>query len=512
MGLLKEGPVLTWEETQERAGLIKRLGIEQFLKIWDKEAKRRDEVHTWGDEIEYMLVHFDEANKNATLATCQDEVLDRLNSNISNLSPASRLIQPSFSTEFAKYQIETAPGTPYTAALQELLQVEGSMRQRREMIRQQLRQKEAPITLSTFPRLGAPGIFSYPPDFGVRKWIGGESDGAREIDCFPLSLRRGFQSFAYVPVFFDKFTERPFYDPIHFRRAKGPGAELPPIRENKPEYNDVTIPFDEGAYDKLRQHGIDDRLSKYIAYLFTREPLIAYSNDFYDDDIQKVNHFENINSSVWQAMRLKPPQNAAMGWRVEFRNIEASITDFEGAAYAIFIVLISCAILHYDLNLYIPISKVVDNMHVAQRRNAAVRETFAFRKAIDTHKRCHHEEKHTCSSPIATSEYEDMSLDEIFNGSDAKCFPGLLTFVEKYIESQNPDEETRAVLQDYVDFIRGKAKGTYITTAAWIRNFVRSHPKYLSDSIISEEVGFDLMVAVDKISRGELRALTLLPR
>lgn len=31
------------------------------------------------------------------------------------------------------------------------------------MIRQQLGPNEAPITLSNFPRLGAPGIFTYPP-------------------------------------------------------------------------------------------------------------------------------------------------------------------------------------------------------------------------------------------------------------------------------------------------------------------------------------------------------------
>jgi hypothetical protein len=41
--------------------------------------------------------------------------------------------------------------------------------------------------------------------------------------------------------------------------------------------------------------------------------------------------------------------------------------------------------------------------------------------------------------------------------------------------------------------------GTYMTTAAWIRNFVRTHPRYCFDSIIDEQVGYDLMVAVDKM-------------
>ena len=38
--------------------------------------------------------------------------------------------------------------------------------------------------------------------------------------------------------------------------------------------------------------------------------------------------------------------------------MEVQLTDFENAAFAVFIVLLSRAILHFNLNLYIPISKV----------------------------------------------------------------------------------------------------------------------------------------------------------
>ena len=34
------------------------------------------------------------------------------------------------------------------------------------------------------------------------------------------------------------------------------------------------------------------------------------------------------------------------------------MTDFENAAFSVFVVLLSRAILHFNLNLYIPISKV----------------------------------------------------------------------------------------------------------------------------------------------------------
>ena len=68
---------------------------------------------------------------------------------------------------------------------------------------------------------------------------------------------------------------------------------------------------------------------------------------------------QNIQSTNWQTVRFKPPPtNSPIGWRVEFRPMEVQLTDFENAAFAVFIVLLSRAILHFNLNLYIPISKV----------------------------------------------------------------------------------------------------------------------------------------------------------
>ena len=58
-------------------------------------------------------------------------------------------------------------------------------------------------------------------------------------------------------------------------------------------------------------------------------------------------------------MRFKPPPPGGnIGWRVEFRSMEIQLTDFENAAFAIFNVLLTRVILSYNLNLYVPISKV----------------------------------------------------------------------------------------------------------------------------------------------------------
>ncbi len=40
--------------------------------------------------------------------------------------------------------------------------------------------------------------------------------------------------------------------------------------------------------------------------------------------------------------------------------------------------------------------------------------------------------------------------------------------------------------------------------ATWMRKFVRDHPKYEFDSVISEEISYDLSVATDAISRGAM--------
>lgn len=78
---------------------------------------------------------------------------------------------------------------------------------------------------------------------------------------------------------------------------------------------------------------------------------------------------QNIQSTNWQTMRFKPPPpNSPIGWRVEFRPCEVQLTDFENAAIVCFVVLLTRAILSYQLNFIIPISKVcyINILHIYQ--------------------------------------------------------------------------------------------------------------------------------------------------
>lgn len=105
--------------------------------------------------------------------------------------------------------------------------------------------------------------------------------------------------------------------------------------------------------------GLDDKIASHIAHLFIRDPLVQFGETIEQDDSASMDHFENIQSTNWQTIRFKPPPvNSPIGWRVEFRSMEIQMTDFENAAFSVFIVLLTRAIISFDLNFYMPISKV----------------------------------------------------------------------------------------------------------------------------------------------------------
>lgn len=73
----------------------------------------------------------------------------------------------------------------------------------------------------------------------------------------------------------------------------------------------------------------------------------------------RVEFAQNIQSTNWQTVRFKPPPpGSPIGWRVEFRSMEVQLTDYENAAFSVFIVLLTRAIMSLGLNFYLPISKV----------------------------------------------------------------------------------------------------------------------------------------------------------
>ncbi|KAJ2816646.1 glutamate--cysteine ligase, partial [Coemansia sp. 'formosensis'] len=173
------------------------------------------------------------------------------------------------------------------------------------------------------------------------------------------------------------------------------------------------------------------------------------------------------------------------------------VTDFENAAFSVFTVLLARAILAFgDLNLYIPVTKMDINMERAHSRDAVLREKFFFQRKIYAD---------DSSSEVDDSETDkdqvvEMSANEIINGSPS--FVGLIPVVEMYLDTVVLSESVRCKIDTYIAFIRGRADGSIMTAAAWIRNFVRNHPAYAFDSVVSPEINYDLVVALDDIANG----------
>ncbi|ORZ19825.1 glutamate-cysteine ligase-domain-containing protein [Absidia repens] len=271
----------------------------------------------------------------------------------------------------------------------------------------------------------------------------------------------------------------------------------------KDKYNDLNLVYDEGIYSRLRKDGVDDLLAKHLAHLFIRDPLVIFEELLDVDDEQSADHFENLQSTNWQTVRFKPPPpNSDIGWRVEFRSMEVQLTDFENAAFSVFIVLLTRAILSFDLNFYMPISKVDENMQSAHHREAALKDKFYFRKNVFTSKGNQHDDNDA---------YELMTMNEIVNGQNqGDGFPGFIPLIHNYLNSANIDIETRCKLTKYLDFISQRATGELMTAATYLRKMVLDHPAYNHDSVVSPIITYDIVKAAEKIAQGELPAPELL--
>ena len=146
-------------------------------------------------------------------------------------------------------------------------------------------------------------------------------------------------------------------------------------------YEDAHSAIDDGVKEELLRNGMDERLANHFAHLFARDPLVVFSKDAESDATEDTALFEAVQSTIYNPVRFKPPPSlhSDIGWRVEFRPMEVQMTDFENAAFVIFIMLLSRTILHFNLNFHMPISMIDENMEKANRRDAINREHFRFR-------------------------------------------------------------------------------------------------------------------------------------
>lgn len=150
MGLLTEGSPLSWEETKKLAPHVRQHGITQFINLYKKLRDREGDVLKWGDEVEYIIVKFNDEKKQAKVSLRGDELLTVLNKKeLEDPNGVKSLWRP----EYGAYMIEGTPGRPYGGLLAHFNIVEANMRLRRKEVTELLKADEAIMSITSFPRL-----------------------------------------------------------------------------------------------------------------------------------------------------------------------------------------------------------------------------------------------------------------------------------------------------------------------------------------------------------------------
>lgn len=149
MGLLTEGSPLSWEETKKLANHVREHGIIQFINLYKRVRDRQGDVLKWGDEIEYIVVKFDDEKKQAKVSLCAKDVLAVLSEKeLADPEGVKSLWRP----EYGAYMIEGTPGKPYGGMMAHFNIVEANMKYRREEAQMLLKDDEFVMSLTSFPR------------------------------------------------------------------------------------------------------------------------------------------------------------------------------------------------------------------------------------------------------------------------------------------------------------------------------------------------------------------------
>ncbi len=120
-------------------------------------------------------------------------------------------------------------------------------------------------------------------------------------------------------------------------------------------------------------------------------------------------------------------------------------------------------------------------MRRAQKRDAVLTEKFWFRNIIEGEKAEHDDDS-----------YSEMSINEIMNGNETTKFPGIIPLVRQYIEEINPDLDTFTKLEKYLGEVSDRASGKKKTNARSVRDLVMAHPDYKFDSVVGDEINYDI--------------------
>ena len=112
-----------------------------MLAIWERAKGKERDALRWGDEIEYLVVAFEEERRKVKLSLRQADILmalaeDEALSKKGGCVPDLQVVRsngdaiPVFHPEFGRFMLEATPGRPWGIGFKDLLDVEPNMRWR----------------------------------------------------------------------------------------------------------------------------------------------------------------------------------------------------------------------------------------------------------------------------------------------------------------------------------------------------------------------------------------------
>ena len=274
------------------------------------------------------------------------------------------------------------------------------------------------------------------------------------------------------------------------------------------------FPINENYYNEFINGGLNKKLAIHFSNLLVRDPLVIFSEKINLTDDNDNTHFENINSTNWNSLRFKLPRSSDgdTSFKIEVRPCDIQITPFENTSMVAFILAIYCIIFNLDCNFIIPISKTDINFERAFQRDSINNQKFYWRinslnqnKGVEFDcskiKFMNEEERDKITYEEDEKNIKELTINEIINGCPTYNYPGLI----KYAKEVSFKFFNSNILDEYLNFISRKAKGELWTDAKYVRNFVLNHPKYNKDSILTEEINYDLIKHILKIQRGDIK-------
>lgn len=255
-------------------------------------------------------------------------------------------------------------------------------------------------------------------------------------------------------------------------------------------YNDINPYLEKKVLSLLLDGGVDKPLANHIASLYIRDPILCYEDSTPRDD------FENIQSSNWRSMRLKPPKLDGPepgAWLVEIRPMEIQPTSFENTAYCVLVVMFSRMVVSLNANFYLPISKVDENFQSANLPAPVPRNLAEWLNVESNQKFWYRENIFDSGAPV----YRYGTIKDIFLGTGSE-YCGILGAIDRYLQEYN--EQNQKEVMPYLEFIKDRVSGQKTSVATYIRKFVAKHPRYCGDSLVSQELSNDLVSEILRIT------------